>query len=145
MQPINFKIQPRHPRFIAPKQATSGAGGFDVFMPEDGEVAANGKLQVGLGFATAIPAYHAAFLMPRSGKGSEFEVELANTIGHIDSDFRGEWLATIKTKNGKAFKWKAGERVLQFVILPVPQTVMDIVEDLDDTERGEGGYGSTGN
>lgn len=144
MQPIHFKIKPLHSNFTMPKQATSGAGGFDLYMPEAGEIPANGKVQVGLGFAGALPPFHAALLMPRSGSGTKFEVELSNSIGCIDSDYRGEFLATLKTKNGKAFRWKAGERLLQLLIVPVPQTVLEIVDTLDDTERGTGGHGSTG-
>jgi dUTP pyrophosphatase len=142
--PNVLKLKPIHPNFKQPKQATSGAAGFDLYMPEAGYIGPGEKVTVGLGFATAIPEGFVGFLMPRSGVGSEKTLELANTIGGMDDDYRGEWLATLRVKDGQAFSWEAGARILQFLVVPIPKITLEIVADLDETERGEGGYGSTG-
>jgi dUTP pyrophosphatase len=139
-----FKVKPLHPAFQPPKQATDGSGGFDLYMPEAGEIPAGGQVQVGLGFASAIPSGHVALLMPRSGVGTKQTLELANTLGLIDTDYRGQWLATMRTKNGEPFSWEAGTRLLQLAIVPIPKMHLEVVEELDETVRGEGGHGSTG-
>lgn len=140
----NLKIKPLHPSFIAPKQASRGAAAFDIHMPEDGDIPAGESVKVGLGFASAIPAGHVALLMPRSGVGSKYALEVSNTVGVLDEDYRGQWIATLRTKDGKPFSWQAGDRLLQALIIERPTMGLTVVDDLDDTERGQGGLGSTG-
>jgi dUTP pyrophosphatase len=114
-----------------------------LYMPEAG--IASGVSQVfGLGFAAAIPEGFVALLLPRSGTGAKFGLELNNTCGVIDSDYRGEWKAALRTKDGRPFRWEADDRLLQALIVPVATVDLVQVEDLDETERGEGGFGSTG-
>lgn len=138
-----MQIKPIHPNFIMPVKATGGSGAFDIYMPEAGY--ANGSSQlIGLGFAAKVPDNHVALLLPRSGCGSKHGVELNNTCGVIDSDYLGEWKAAIKTKSGLYYQWEAGERVLQFLIVPVAQVNLMLVDYLEATERGEGGFGSSG-
>lgn len=99
---------------------------------------------VKLGFAAAIPPGYVGLLFPRSGVGAKHGVELNNTCGVIDADYRGEWMASIRTKSGNTFTWQAGERVIQCVVVPVLDLQLVQVDDLDDTSRGQGGFGSTG-
>lgn len=139
-----FKIKPLHPAFKQPKQATDGSAGFDLYMPEPGSIPVGGKVTVGLGFATAIPEGYVGIIAPRSGVGSKKTLEVANTVGIIDHDYRGEWMATLRIKDGKPYIWEAGDRLLQLVLLPVPKMRMALVDELDDTVRGHGGLGSTG-
>lgn len=113
-------------------------------MPEAGSYEGGDKVIVPLGFSTEIPLGHVALLLPRSGTGFKHGLEVNNTVGVIDSDFRGQWHAAIKTKSGKPFSWEAGERILQFVIVPVATPSLELVESLEDSERGKGGLGSTG-
>jgi dUTP pyrophosphatase len=129
--------------FIMPTKASDKAGAFDIFMPAAGEVAGESKL-IGLGFAAAVPDGHVALLLPRSSSGAKHGLELNNTCGVIDSDYRGEWKAAMRTKSGIPFSWVAGERVLQFLIVPIANVTLTEVADLDETKRGEGGFGSTG-
>jgi dUTP pyrophosphatase len=138
-----MRIKPLHHNFIMPVKATKGAGAFDIYMPEAGYANGNSQL-IGLGFAAAVPENHVAFLLPRSGAGSKHGVELNNTCGVIDSDYTGEWKAAMKTKSGLYFQWEAGERVLQFVIVPIADITLELVEELSSTERGSGGFGSSG-
>ncbi len=71
-------------------------------------------------------------------------MELNNTCGVIDSDYRGEWKAAIRTKSGIPFSWEAGERILQFMIIPVADVTLELVDSLEETSRGSGGFGSSG-
>ena len=138
-----MRITAIHSGYIMPTKGTNGAGAFDIYMPIAG--IANGISQlIGLGFAAAVPAGHVALLLPRSSSGAKFGLALNNTCGVIDSDYRGEWKAVIKTKSGLTFSWAAGDRVLQFLVVPVANITLEQVDSLDQTERGAGGFGSTG-
>lgn len=126
-----------------PTKASDKAGAFDIYMPQAGS--ANGAtMMFGLGFAAAIPEGHVGLLLPRSSTGAKFGVELNNTCGVIDSDYRGEWKAAIRTKSGIPYHWEAGDRVIQFMIVPLANTTLELVESLDETNRGAGGFGSSG-
>lgn len=138
-----MRIQALHSNFILPTKGTELAGAFDIYMPEKG-VATGIKAFHKLGFAAAIPPGHVALLLPRSGTGAKFSVELNNSVGVIDADYRGEWQAALRTKDGSHFFWEAGERVLQFLLVPVWQGELDLVEALDGSKRGSGGFGSSG-
>ena len=97
-----------------------------------------------LSACSKVPAGNVALLMPRSSAGAKFGLELNNTVGVIDADYRGEWKAALRTKDGKPFSWVAGERLLQFLIIPVTQVTLERVDELSDTSRGTGGFGSSG-
>lgn len=133
-----------HKGFIMPIKGSNSAGAYDIHMPIAG--IANGASQlIGLGFAAEVPPGHVALLLPRSSTGAKHGVELNNSCGVIDSDYRGEWKAAIRTKSGIPYSWEAGERVLQFLLVPVNCTeVLELVEELDVTDRGAGGFGSSG-
>lgn len=139
-----MQIKALHSNFVMPIKSTAKAGAFDIYMPEAGAVSGQGSKLIGLGFSAAVPENHVALLLPRSGVGAKYGVELNNTCGVIDSDYRGEWKAAIKTKNGGPFRWEPEERVLQFLIVPIAQVELELVDDLDETSRGEGGFGHTG-
>jgi dUTP pyrophosphatase len=81
--------------------------------------------------------------MPRSGLGTKLGMKLENTCGLIDSDYRGEWMATISIREG-SHMFYAGDRILQCVVTQVLQVGVEVVDELCETERGDGGYGSTG-
>lgn len=126
-----------------PTKATDKAGAFDIYMPEAGTATGDSQL-IGLGFAAAVPENHVALLLPRSSTGAKHGVELNNTCGVIDSDYRGEWKAAIKTKNGSPFSWTAGERIFQFLIVPITDVSLTLTDTLPPTSRDTGGFGSTG-
>lgn len=137
-----MKIKPIHPNFKMPVRSTAGAGAYDLFMPSDGVCQVGCKCA--LGFSAEVPAGHVALVLPRSGVGFKYGLELNNTCGVIDSDYRGEWMASLRTKDGEIYRWKKGDRLLQMLIVPVAMPVLELVDELGDTERGEGGFGSTG-
>lgn len=138
-----MRITAMHNGYIMPTKGTDGAGAFDIYMPIDGVAIGTSQL-IGLGFAAAVPVGHVALLLPRSSSGAKFGLALNNTCGVIDSDYRGEWMAAIKTQSGIAYAWKAGDRLLQFIIVPVAIITLEQVDSLDQTDRGAGGFGSTG-
>ena len=138
-----MRIKQIHSNFIMPTKGTDKAGGFDIYMPQSGTTTGD-KCLVGLGFAAEVPDGHVAFILPRSGIGSKYGLELNNTCGVIDSDYTGEWKASIRTKSGMPFTWDAGDRLLQFVVIPIASVALEKVESLDETFRGTRGFGSTG-
>ena len=141
-----MKIKPIHPNFTPPYRATPGSGGYDLFMPEGGSILHNSHegAFVPLGFAAAVPKGYVALILPRSGKGSKEGLSLNNTVGVIDSDYRGEWIACLRVKNHKVLIWNPGDKLLQFILVPVHTPELELVTELTSTDRGEGGFGSTG-
>lgn len=150
-----MNIQPLHPNFRLPSRATDLAGGYDLYMPEAGEIAPcwercseedlNVKpVKIPLGFAAEVPPGYVALLLPRSSTGAKHSIELENTCGVIDADYRGEWFAFLNTKNGTGFSWEAGDRILQYLLVPVYTPELTLVDSVSKTARGEGGIGSTG-
>lgn len=139
-----MKFKALHSDFQLPVRGTRMAGGMDIFMPTDGEIPMDSTAKVRLGFAAEVPENHVALIFPRSGVGSRFGLELNNTCGVIDADYRGEWMATLRTKSGHHYTWNKGARVLQFVVVPVAMIEPELAEELSETDRGQGGFGSTG-
>jgi len=140
---MNMRIQPLHTGFIMPTKGSEHSGAFDIYMPESGSVSIHSKI-IGLGFATEVPPGHVALLLPRSSTGAKFGLELNNTCGVIDSDYRGEWKAALKTKGDQVYSWSAGDRLLQFLVVPVAQVSLELVDSVMETGRGIGGFGSSG-
>lgn len=143
-----MKFKPLHPNFKLPTKGTEGAGAYDIYMPEPGTLDMrefpDGNL-VPLGFAAEVPSGHVALLLPRSGVGAVYNLALNNTCGVIDSDYRGEWLAALRVNSeGGVLRWKAGERLLQFLLVPVAQVDFELTDELSESGRGIGGFGSTG-
>ena len=140
-----MNIKKLHPNFKMPTRGTEHAGGFDLYMPEKGllmHTAERGQM-VPLGFSAEVPVGYVALLLPRSGAGAKHGVSLNNTVGVIDADYRGEWMACLRLKNGVPHRWEAGERMLQFILVPVYTPELVLVGELGTTARGEGGFGST--
>jgi dUTP pyrophosphatase len=139
-----MKFVALHPNFKLPTRGSDEAAGYDISMPEAGEYQGVNAVKVPLGFAAAVPYGYVALIVPRSGVGFKKGVEVNNTVGVIDSDYRGEWFASIRTKGAMAFKWEAGEKLLQFIIVKHEVVEPELVSELPPTGRGTGGLGSTG-
>jgi len=140
-----MNIQPLNPNFRLPTRGTDLAGAFDLYMPERGSITDWDMegVMVNLGFAAEVPEGYVALLLPRSGVGCKHGIELHNTCGVIDADYRGEWKACLSSKQSGKFEWARGERILQFLLVPVLTPVLNIVDTLSETGRGTGGFGST--
>lgn len=132
-----------------PTKGTEGAAAYDIYadLGEEGRqtiLAPGDVYPVHAGFRMALPKGYQAKILPRSGLGSK-GLTLANTIGLIDSDYRGAVLCMMKnTGNGGLHTIKHGDRIAQMLIEQVPEVEFEEVPTLDATERGEGGFGSTG-
>lgn len=97
-----------------------------------------------LGFATAIPEGYYAAVVPRSGLALWEGVSLVNTPGTIDSGYRNEWMAIVVNLSNKPVKLKKGDRICQFILRKMEDFAFEVVEDLSQSDRGLGGFGSTG-
>ncbi len=144
---MEIKIKKLNPNAKVPKRATSGSAGMDLYACIDEPITiAPGQLAVvPTGIAIALPDNScAAFLYARSGLGVKHGICLSNGVGVIDSDYRGEICAGICNVSDKPYTIEPDERVCQMVIAPVFTPDIVEVSELDDTQRGKGGFGSTG-
>ncbi len=139
-----MRIKPLHSNFIKPSKSTESAGAYDIYMPEEGCIEPGQVIKVPLGFAAEVPEWYVALILPRSSSGAKHGLELNNSVGVVDADYRGQWFAFLRTKDGEPFYWDKGERILQFLIVPVMSVTFEVVDELNDTVRGTGGFGSTG-
>jgi len=127
-----------------PAYATSGAAGMDVVAAEDVDLAPGARHAVATGLAMAIPEGFEIQVRPRSGLALKHGVTVPNTPGTIDSDYRGELKVIMINLGRETFSVRRGDRVAQLVLAPVTRASWLEVAALDDTVRGEGGFGSTG-
>jgi dUTP pyrophosphatase len=130
-----------------PHYATEGSAGLDMracideaLTVEPGETV---LIPSGLAIHIGDPGL-AAVLLPRSGLGHKHGLVLGNLTGLIDSDYQGQVFISIWNRSSKAYAIEPGERVAQMVFVPVEQVVFDVVQEFDDSERGDGGFGHSG-
>ena len=127
-----------------PAYATPGAAGMDVVAAEDLDLAPGERHAVSTGFKVAIPMGYEIQVRPRSGLAFKHGVTVPNTPGTIDSDYRGELKILMINHGADPFPVRRGERIAQLVPAAVTQAGFDEVDELDATDRGHGGFGSTG-
>lgn len=129
-----------------PAYQTAGAAGMDLHAAIESsiELAPGEIVPIPLGFAMAIPQGYEAQVRPRSGLSSRHGVTLPNAPGTIDCDYRGEVLVPLINHGREVFTVEPGMRIAQMVIAPVSRVDVVEVDELDSTERGGGGFGSTG-
>lgn len=127
-----------------PSYETSGSAGMDVRAAEEAVIAPANRALVGTGFAFAIPAGYEIQVRPRSGLALKKGVSIPNTPGTIDSDYRGELKVILINHGTEDFMIQRGDRIAQIIVAPVQRAILMEVADLDETERGSGGFGSTG-
>jgi dUTP pyrophosphatase len=128
----------------APAYATAGAAGLDVVAAEALTLAPGARAAVATGFSIAIPDGYEVQVRPRSGLALKHGITCLNTPGTIDSDYRGEVKVILINLGEAPFAIVRGERIAQLVPAPVQRATLAIVDQLDDTRRGSGGFGSTG-
>ena len=130
-----------------PFYASAGAAAMDLCACMDApvEVAPRALVSIPTGIAIALPsAEYVALVYARSGLGIKHGVAPANCVGVIDSDYRGEILVGLQNSGGTDYVVQPGDRIAQLMIAPVIQAEIQPVEELDETARGAGGFGSTG-
>ena len=130
-----------------PAYATAGAAGMDLRACLDAPLTLNPGDRVGVptGFAIALPGPEwVAYIFARSGLGIKNGITLPNCVGVIDSDYRGEIIVALTNLSDVPYTIQPGDRVAHLVISPVVQAQISLVDELDETDRGAGGFGSTG-
>ena len=127
-----------------PAYATPGAAGMDVVAAEEATLAPGGRHAVATGFSVAIPEGFEIQVRPRSGLALKHGITVPNTPGTIDSDYRGELKVILINHGGEPVPIHRGDRIAQLVLAPVTLAAWVEVAELDETERGAGGFGSTG-
>jgi dUTP pyrophosphatase len=130
-----------------PHYATDGSAGLDIraCIDEALTVAPGETVLVPSGLAIHIgDARLAAVLLPRSGLGHKHGLVLGNLTGLIDSDYQGQVFVSIWNRGNRTYEIDPGERIAQMVFVPVEQVAFDVVEEFDDSDRGEGGFGHSG-
>ncbi len=147
MHPIDLKILDSRLKETPPHYATPGSAGLDlracvdepVHLPPGGTM----LIKTGMALHLADPGL-AAMILPRSGLGHKFGIVLGNLVGLIDSDYQGEIMVSIWNRSQETFVINPLDRIAQLVVVPVLQVAFNVVEEFDASERGAGGFGSTG-
>ncbi|VXD03049.1 dUTP diphosphatase [Sphingomonas sp. 8AM] len=145
-EPIRIALRrlPHGAGLPLPAYATSGAAGMDVVAAEDMTLAPGARAAVATGFAIAIPEGFEVQVRPRSGLALKHGLTCLNTPGTIDADYRGEIKVILANLGAEPFEVRRGERIAQLVPAAVTLAAMVEVEALKETDRGSGGFGSTG-
>ncbi|APE29263.1 dUTP diphosphatase [Aurantiacibacter gangjinensis] len=142
--PVQIRRLPHGHGLDLPAYASDGAAGMDVVSAEDMILRPGTRHAVSTGLAMAIPAGYEVQVRPRSGLALKHGITVPNTPGTIDSDYRGELKVILINLSDDNFPIKRGDRIAQLVLAPVTQAAWEEVDELDETARGAGGFGSTG-
>lgn len=145
---MKVKIKRLHPNAVIPKYAKFGDAGMDITATQK-LIDEYGNIVYSTGLAFEIPTGYVGLLFPRSSN-AKTDLALTNSVGVLDSGYRGEVMFKfsniMRSNSTNAFNdYKVGDRIGQILIIPYPQVEFEEVDELSETERGEGGYGSTGN
>ncbi|MBC3937181.1 dUTP diphosphatase [Undibacterium rugosum] len=147
MKNVALKILDARMKDHLPSYGTPGSAGLDLRACIDAPLTIQAGetvlIPTGLAIHIADPGY-AAMILPRSGMGHKHGIVLGNLVGLIDSDYQGQLMVSTWNRGQSAFTLNPMERLAQLIIVPVVQVGFEIVEEFGDSERGEGGFGSTG-
>ncbi|MES2741906.1 MAG: dUTP diphosphatase [Pseudomonadota bacterium] len=147
MKTIDIRILDPRMREQLPAYATAGSAGLDLRACIDAplviEAGQTVLIPTGLAIHVADPGY-AAMILPRSGLGHKNGIVLGNLVGLIDSDYQGQLMVSTWNRGHSAFTLQPMDRLAQLIIVPVLQVNFNVVEQFDQSERGVGGFGSTG-
>lgn len=139
-----FKIKKLHPEAKIPFRADEGSSGFDLASVETVTLLPGEYLPVATGLGMEVPFGFEVQIRPRSGLAAKHGVTVLNTPGTVDASFRGQ-VKVILINHGKVpFSIVPGDRIAQAVVMEIPHAMVEVVTELSDSSRGEGGFGSTG-
>lgn len=141
---MEIQVRKLHPEARLPHRAHEGDGGADLHSVEQMTIPPGERREVGTGIALAIPQGYAGFVQPRSGLAFRHGIMVVNSPGLIDAGYRGEVRVSLYNSGTEAFALAPGDRIAQLVIQRVETPGFSVAEELDDTGRGSGGFGSTG-
>lgn len=141
-----LKVKRLSNKATLPARATPGSVGFDIAacLQENIVIMPGETHLIKTGFSIALEPYYAAFIYSRSGLGVKRGIVLSQCVGVVDSDYRGEVVVPLKNTSNTPFEVKNSDRIAQMVITKCELPTPIVVEELDETERGEAGFGSTG-
>ena len=141
---MTLRFKKIHPDATLPSYAHASDAGMDVRSVEDVTVPAKGRVLVHTGLVMLLPPMYEAQVRPRSGLALKYGITVLNTPGTIDSGYRGEVGVILANFGDSDFQVKKGDKVAQIVVAPVVQAEIEEVSEIDETDRGAGGFGSTG-
>tara|TARA_Y100000031_G_scaffold74644_1_gene82279 strand:- start:734 stop:1171 length:438 start_codon:yes stop_codon:yes gene_type:complete len=143
---VKVLVKKLNPKVQLPSYRTAGSSGMDLmaFIKDPIKVAPNTSALISTGISVAIPNDVEIQIRPRSGLAAKSSISVLNTPGTIDSDYRGELRIILFNHSNKEFVIKNNDRIAQMVLMPVLKIDFEEVDDLPDTLRGSGGFGSTG-
>ena len=146
MNKINLKIKKISKFAQLPTYATEGAAGMDLYAANEEPItlAPLERKLVPLGFTMELPTGYEAQIRPRSGMAIKRGITLSNCVGTVDEDYRGEVCVGLVNLSREEYTIQTGDRIAQMVIAPVTKAIIVEAEELAQTVRGEGGFGSTG-
>ena len=139
-----IKIKRLHENAEIPRRATPDSAGFDLHSIEDFSIAPGDHCPVRTGLAFEIPPGYAMLIYPRSGLAKNYGLTLSNAVGVVDSDYRGEVVVLLHNTGKQPLSLQSGDRIAQAVIHRLPDIELVECEELSETDRGKGGFGSTG-
>lgn len=135
------------PTAVLPSYATPGSAGADLYALPSGDpvtISPGETAFIRTGLAGAVPIGYVGLVFARSGLACKQGLAPANKVGVIDSDYRGEWMIALYNQSDEPRTIHPGDRVAQFVLLPILTPTFEVADSLDETDRGSGGFGSTG-
>ena len=141
---ICFKLEPGYEHVKFPVYQTEGSSGMDVRAAENVVLQPGETRLVATGFSMSLPLGYEAQIRPRSGLAANHQITILNAPGTIDADYRGEVKVILTNLGRHAFEVSHGDRIAQMVIAKVERPIIRIVESLDETAHGSGGFGHTG-
>lgn len=141
---INIKLLNEYAK--VPTRGSEYAAGYDLYaaVGEDVEIAPHSTVKIGTGISVELPNGTFGALFARSGLATKKGLRPANCVGVCDSDYRGEYIVAIHNDTDEMMTIAAGERIAQLIVLPFVAIEFNVAEELTETERGDGGFGSTG-
>lgn len=143
---MQIKIKKLRENATIPTRGSASAAGYDLYACLDAPVtvAPHATAMIGTGLSIAVPEGYFGAVFARSGLASKKGLRPANCVGVCDSDYRGEYIVALHNDGEEARVIEHGERIAQLVVIPYLAVEFDLVDELDETERGAGGFGSTG-
>lgn len=141
---MKIPVKPSDLMYRLPRSAHAGDAGADLMAAEAVTIGPGDRALVPTGFSLAIPTGHAGLVMPRSGLAIRSGVTVINAPGLIDAGYRGEVKVALINHSNEPFAVERGDRIAQLVIIEVAEPEYVEVEDLEESQRGKGGFGSTG-